>query len=76
MIVIEIGGALATVHEYEWSSADRTIARLLNRRRQEFGPSGSDPDPDRTLADEAVRVFDARIAIDSKAAVAVEGRVY
>ncbi len=75
-VVIEIGGALATVDEYQWSSDDRTIERLLNRRRQEFGPSGSDPDPDRTLAFEAVRSLGAVIVRDDNKPVAKEGRVY
>ena len=56
-VVIEIGGARATVADYQWSSDVRTIERLLNRRRQEFGPSGSDPDPHRSLAFDAVRAF-------------------
>ena len=47
---------------YRWSSPDNpTIAELLNSLLDSGGPSGSDPNPAGTAANEARRTFGAKI---------------
>ncbi len=47
---------------YKWSSPDNpAIARLLNSLLDSGGPSGSDPNPAGTAAQEAKRTFGTKI---------------
>ena len=60
-----LGGAVrATVKDRRWSSDDRLAEQLLNAHVDPTGPSGSDPDPDYTLALEAARRWKGRIIDD------------
>ena len=51
----------ATIKNYRWSSSDPKVAKLFNRYLKPYGPSPSDPYPDKTAADEIVRIFKGRI---------------
>jgi len=54
-------GEEAIVDGYEWVAADPSLRRMLNSFRQPYGPSASDPDPDYSLAEAAVKLFGGEI---------------
>jgi len=54
MVKIKIGDVEATIENYEWSSKDKRLEKMLNARLDPDGPSGADPYPDLTAAQEAV----------------------
>ena len=52
--IVRIGLSEATCDGYIWTSEDETLALLLNARMDPWGPSGSDPNPDCSAAQQAV----------------------
>jgi hypothetical protein len=51
---IKITGITATCNGYNWTSEDDAIADFLNALLHPLGPSGSDPNPDATAAQEVI----------------------
>ena len=51
---ILIGRQVAVCRDYVWEAGEPVVARLLNARRDKDGPAGCDPDPDFSLAQDAV----------------------
>jgi len=54
MVKIVVGDTEATIDGYKWSSKDKKLAELLNVMLDPLGPSGADPYPGLTAAQEAV----------------------
>lgn len=50
-----IGGERATIDGYEWTSDNQALEDLLNAMLDPLGPSGADPNPSLTAAQEAVK---------------------
>jgi hypothetical protein len=51
----------ATIEDYEWRSSDARIASSLRQFLPLYGPSGADPDPDRTVAEAAIATLGGEI---------------
>jgi len=58
---IQLGNELATFNGGRWIAKNRDLARRLNALLPEGGFSPSDPAPDRTAANAAVRAMGAVI---------------
>lgn len=58
---IQIGPFEATIDGWEWTCEDDTLQRLLNTMLDPYGPSGADPNPDLTAAQEAVERLGGKI---------------
>jgi len=54
VVKIKIGDTEAAIKNYEWSSKDKKLAKMLNAMLDPLGPSGADPYPDLTAARQAV----------------------
>jgi len=54
MVKVRIGDTEATIKNYEWSSKDKRFERMLNAILDPLGPSGADPYPDLTAAQETI----------------------
>ena len=52
---VAIGGERATIDGYEWTSDNQALEDLLNAMLDPLGPSGADPNPSMTAAQEAVK---------------------
>lgn len=52
---VMIGGEKATIDGYKWTSDDQALEELLNALLDPLGPSGADPNPSLTAAQEAVK---------------------
>jgi hypothetical protein len=76
MIEISLYGVRARVDHGKWSSRLVMIQRMLDTLCDPDGPRGSDPDPDRTLAEAAVRRFGAVILTDRESPRDGAGVVY
>ncbi|RYX80929.1 hypothetical protein EON83_26325 [bacterium] len=48
---------IATVKDYEWHCDNPKVLDLLNATLEPDGPSGADPDPDYSAAEEAIRFY-------------------
>lgn len=59
--IVEINGDKAIIRDYKWSSSNRQLAEILNTMLDPLGPSGADPNPDGTAAEEAVRRLGGRV---------------
>lgn len=70
---IKIHGVEATVNERVWSSDIPQFTQLLNGMRKPL--SGADPNPDLTLAEEAVRRLGGRVVRFDESEY-VDGRIY
>lgn len=57
---VEIDDQTATIEENEWIG-DEPLASLLNAFLDPAGLSGADPNPDWTIADEAIKQFGGKI---------------
>jgi hypothetical protein len=57
---VEIDGQTATIEENKWTG-DEMLVSLLNAFLDPAGPSGSDPNPDWTSANEAIKRFGGKI---------------
>ncbi len=63
---VRFGGIDATISGYVWSSEDESLAGMLNAMLPAGGPSGADPNPDGTAAQEAVRILRGElVSVDS-----------
>jgi len=72
---VKIGGILATITDYQWSSDNKQLQNLLNAALPETGPSGADPNPDHTAALNAIEAFGGEI-VSFDEAEHVSGRIY
>jgi hypothetical protein len=61
VIVRLASGTTAIIDGYYWTARDPTVAALLNAMLEAAGPSGADPDPDRTAAQRAIAVLGGEI---------------
>lgn len=62
MAKIEIAGFEATITNYKWTCPESPeLEGLLNARLPSGGPSGSDPNPDRTAAMNAVKFLGGEV---------------
>lgn len=61
MVTIEIAGTRATIKDLDWTSEDKSVEKVLNSLLNPWGPSGADPYPDFTAAQEAVDKFKGKI---------------
>lgn len=59
--IVEINGKKAVIKDYHWTSPDNDLARTLNGLLEPGGPSGADPNPDGTVAQDAVKKFGGRV---------------
>ena len=60
-VVVEIGGEKAEINDYKWTSEDKVLQGLLNSMIDPIGPSGADPYPDLTAADDAVKRLGGKV---------------
>jgi hypothetical protein len=59
---ITIAGFEAEVKDYKWTCPESPeLEGLLNARLNPGGPSGSDPNPDRTAAQNAVKFLGGKV---------------
>jgi hypothetical protein len=72
---ITVHGIAAMVTDGVWVSQDAALVAILNALRDPWGPSGSDPNPDRTLAVKAVAHLGGEI-VSFDPTECVPGRVY
>lgn len=56
-VTIRIFGEIATVSSYKWYCDDPEVLDLLQVTLDPDGPWGSDPDPDRTVAKDAIELY-------------------
>ncbi len=70
MITMEVGGITATYRDGAWSSkaqdADAVIDTLNAMMHEQPGPSGADPYPALTLAQDIARALHGRITDEGK----------
>lgn len=69
-------GRQATISHYQWTSAHPLIAAALNAGLNADGPSGADPDPDYTVAQEAIRHYGGTIVSGLPRPVRAPGLIY
>jgi hypothetical protein len=74
-VTVKIGGSMATIQDYHWTSDDETLAALLNARLDPRGPSGADPDPDYNAAMDAITRYSGEI-VHADRAESPEGLIY
>ena len=74
-IDLETGQPTATIDGYEWTSDDKNLAEYLNTMLDPLGPSGADPNPDLTAAQEAVKELGGKVVLFDEVE-SVPGRVY
>lgn len=74
--VIKIGETRATFAEGRWTCVDADAAAALNGLVPADGFSPSDPAPEQTMAEEAVRVFGAEIVSIDPPEESEEGTVH
>lgn len=75
MVRISIFGTEATIDGYRWSSPNKHIEGVLNAQLDPLGPSGSDPDPDRTAAQAVIERYGGKI-LQADVMPYSEGTVY
>jgi hypothetical protein len=73
---IQIGPFRATITDYRWSSDTPELLALLNVLLDPTGPSGSDPNPDLTAAQNAANLLGGQIVAAEALDPPVEGRIY
>ena len=54
-------GVTAVIDGYQWRARDLHVAKMLNALLDPDGPSGADPDPDRTAAQAAIDKLGGKI---------------
>ncbi|MEM7345912.1 MAG: hypothetical protein AAF485_16860 [Chloroflexota bacterium] len=74
-VTIEVNGIQATIEDYQWSCEDEALLAVLNTFLLNNGPSGADPNPDKTVADEVVAALDGRL-IEAEEMPYVKDRLY
>ena len=73
--IISLLGMKATIQAYEWVAEEERLKSLLNSLLDPFGPSGADPNPDLTAAQEAMHILGGEV-VSYDEIKNVEGRVY
>ena len=58
---VMIDGKEAMIKDYVWVSGDKELINMLNEILPLGGPSGADPNPDGTAAQEAVKVLGGKV---------------
>jgi len=71
----KIRGVIAIADGYEWQCDDEALKMLLDTLIDPLGPSGADPNPDYTLAKQAVEKFGGEL-LEYDETEYVEGRIY
>ena len=61
MVKVRMHEADAVIDAYVWTSDNKPLADALNAMLPALGPSGSDPDPDYTAAQNACETFGGEI---------------
>lgn len=61
MVKVQVGGIIATIKNYKWTSDNKHLEGALNAMLDPYGPSGSDPYPDLTAATEAVERLGGKV---------------
>ena len=61
MVEIIIRGKPAIIDHYRWKTEDGELKKELDQFLDMFGPSGWDPDPDYTVAKEAIENLGGKI---------------
>jgi len=72
---IFILGKKATITDYEWRADNPAVANLLNSLLDPAGPSGADPNPDLTTAQEIAIRFNGEV-LDFEPVKSETGIVY
>jgi hypothetical protein len=72
---IRIGPLEATITDYRWTSADPSLEAALNAMLNPAGPSGADPNPDLTAAQDAVGRLGGVVVAAEAPAEEPEGRI-
>ena len=75
MIKVIVAGTNASVEHYLWSCENKVIEKYLNAVRDPLGPSGADPYPDLSLAEDAVKRLGGEV-LEFEEQEYVEGRIY
>lgn len=73
--IVEINGTRAVIRDYVWHSTDKALETVLNTLLDPLGPSGADPNPDATAAEEAVKRLGGRV-ISADETESEDGVVY
>lgn len=60
-VTVKIAGSTATISEYEWSSDNDDLQRVLEAMLDPLGAITSDPDPDYSAAEAAVSLLGGQI---------------
>jgi hypothetical protein len=75
MVKVTIMNEPATINGYVWTSPVKGLAEFLNAFLPWHGASPSDPNPDLTAAQDAIKKFGGEI-IHADPVEYVEGRIY
>ncbi len=75
MVKVNIGGDVAEIEGYEWTGDNDALVDLLNAMLDSAGPSGADPNPDLTAAQNAIDRLGGEI-VHADEVEYVEGRIY
>ena len=75
MVKVIIDGEPATINNYVWASPAEGLADLLNSELPWHGAGPSDPNPDLTAAQDAVKKFGGEV-LSFTPVEYVEGRIY
>ena len=72
---IRLLGMEAIIQDRKWVAENRELQSLLSSLLIPLGPSGADPNPDLTAAQEAMRILGGDV-VNYDAVETVKGRVY
>lgn len=72
---IRIGDVEAQVDAWVWTSEEASLAAMLNAALPPFGPSGGDPNPDLTLAQQVAEALGGKL-VRFDSVPSLPGRVY
>ena len=75
MVKTIIAGQPATIEGYVWTSPDAGLAAMLNAGLPWHGAGPSDPNPDLTAAQDAVKTLGGEV-LEASPVEYVEGRIY
>ena len=59
--IVDFGVVKAVIQDYKWSCSNKHLERLLNTQLDPDGPSGADPNPDGTAAQEAATLMGGKV---------------
>lgn len=66
-VILVIQGKTATIKDYHWSCESKSLETLLNAKLSAHGPSGADPHPDLTAAQQAANDLGGQVIRNGKA---------